>query len=199
MFIVYAIFQRIVWLATFLWSRVFNSFKIIDGQNLKNLPKPLMIISNHRTFLDPLIIGTLFPLFSKYIPITFMVDDRYYNNIFLKPFFLLTQTFPAYYGQGLDISLKKPKQVLKNGGVFLIFPTGERHLSGPQPRPKRGAAILALENPQLTILPIYLRTGASKVTVVVGNAFKLTNVTQSQDIETVAQVLADEIYKLDKI
>ena len=50
-----------------------------------------------------------------------MVDDKYYK-IYFKTFFLLTQTFPSYYGQGLDVSLREPRKILRNGGVFLIFP-----------------------------------------------------------------------------
>ncbi|MEK7608944.1 MAG: lysophospholipid acyltransferase family protein, partial [Patescibacteria group bacterium] len=119
--------ERIVWLVVFAVTRFFGSFKVIGRENLKNLPCPLMIISNHRTYLDPVVIGTIFPFFSKYIPIAFMVDDKYYHHPILKIFFKLTYTFPAYYGQGLDVSLKEPRRVLRNGRVFLIFPSGERH------------------------------------------------------------------------
>ncbi|MDP3763998.1 MAG: lysophospholipid acyltransferase family protein [bacterium] len=196
MVIVYAIFQRIVWLVTFICSRFFGSFKIVGQENLKNIPKPLMIISNHKTFFDPLVIGTVFPFFSNYLPITFMVDDRYYKNIFLKPFFLLTQTFPSYYGQGLDVSLRKPRKILKNNGVFLIFPTGERHTYGPRPRPKRGAAVLATEKPDLNIVPMYISVSKGKTTLSIGKHFRLNDITDSQDIETVSQLLAEKIYNL---
>ncbi|MDP3764562.1 MAG: lysophospholipid acyltransferase family protein [bacterium] len=196
MIIVYAVAQRIVWLVTFICSRFFGSFKIMGQENLKNLPRPLMIISNHQGFFDPLIIGTLFPFFSHYLPITFMVDDRYYKNIFLRPFFILTQTFPSYYGQGLAVSLRKPRQVLQSKGVFLIFPTGERHNSGSLPRPKRGAAVLALEIPELTILPVYIKLDQG-TQIIVGRAFKLNKITPSQEVETVSQLLAEKIYNLN--
>ncbi|MEK7564864.1 MAG: lysophospholipid acyltransferase family protein [Patescibacteria group bacterium] len=197
MIIIYAIFQRIVWLVTFICSRFFGSFKIIGHENLKYLKKPVMIISNHQGFFDPLIIGTVFPFFSNYLPITFMVDDKYYKNIFLKPFFLLTQTFPSYYGQGLDVSLREPRKILQNGGVFLIFPTGERHTYGPRPRPKRGAAVLAIEMPDINIVPIYISANKGKTVLNIGHNFKLKEITESQDIETVSQLLAEKIYNLN--
>lgn len=156
-----------------------------------------MIISNHQGFFDPLIIGTVFPFFSNYLPITFMVDDKYYKNIFLKPFFLLTQTFPSYYGQGLDVSLREPRKILQNGGVFLIFPTGERHTYGPRPRPKRGAAVLAIEMPDINIVPIYISANKGKTVLNIGHNFKLKEITESQDIETVSQLLAEKIYNLN--
>ena len=64
-----------------------------------------------------------------------MVDDKYYK-IYFKTFFLLTQTFPSYYGQGLDVSHANPENFTKRRGIF-NFPTGERHTYGPRPRPKR--------------------------------------------------------------
>lgn len=158
-----------------------------------------MIMANHRSFFDPLIIGTVFPFFSKYIPLAFMVDDKYYNNPFLKIFFRLTQTFPSRYGQGLEVSLRGPRQVLQNGGVFLIFPSGERHLNpaDPPPRPRRGGAVLALEMPNLTILPVYIKSERGGIQITVGRAFKLAELTSSPDIETVSQLLAEETYKLN--
>lgn len=199
MILIYAVFERIVWLAAFIATRLFTSFRIVGRENLKGLNRPVMVISNHRTFFDPLIIGTLFPLFSKYLPIAFMVDDRYYTNPVLRLFFKLTRTFPSYYGQGLDVSLKNPRQVLKTGGVFLIFPTGQRHNGGPRPKPKRGAAALALEMPRLNILPVYLKVGKNarkKITAVIGRPFKLSEETSSHDLAAVADLLADKIYEL---
>ncbi len=198
MYWIYAIFERVVWLFTFAATRFLGSFKVLGRENLKNLPRPLMIISNHRTFFDPLIIGTLFPFFSQHIPIAFMVDDKYYHNPFLKIFFRLTQTFPSYYGQGLDISLRGPRRVLRNRGVFLIFPEGERHAAGPPPRPRRGAAVLALEIPDLTILPVYLKMNPKphkRTTAIIGQSFKLAELTSSPDIETVSQLMAEKIYE----
>ena len=199
MFLIYAISERIVWLSVFIVTRFFGSFKVIGRENLKNLPRPLMIIANHRTYFDPVIIGTIFPFFSQYIPIAFMVDDRYYHNPFLKIFFKLTYTFPAHYGQGLDVSLREPRRVLKKGRVFLIFPSGERRITGSEPRPKRGAAVLALEMPNLKILPVYFKSHDNyglKTIIVVGRAFKLSEVTQSKDLSEVSLVLWDEILKL---
>ena len=199
MILIYAVFERLVWLATFIVTRLFVSFKVIGRENLAGLNRPAMIISNHRTFFDPLIIGTLFPFFSRYLPIAFMVDDRYYFNPILRLFFKLTQTFPSYYGQGLAVSLKSPRQVLKSGGVFLIFPTGQRHSGGPRPKPKRGAAVLAIEMPRLDILPVYLRVSKNsrqKIMAAIGRPFKLADITSSRDLAAVADLLAERIYEL---
>ncbi len=72
--------QRLTWIFTFIYIKLFGSFKIIGHENLKNLPRPLLIIANHRGLWDPLVIGALFPLFSKYLSLGFMVADDYYDS-----------------------------------------------------------------------------------------------------------------------
>ena len=204
--LIQSLFQRIVWLVTFAGTRVFSSFKIIGQDNIRNLPRSLLIIANHRSFWDPLVIGTVFPISSRYLPLGFMVADEYYK--WLWPFFWLTRTFPAKKGQGMDVSLRAPRRVLKTGGAFLIFPTGHRHYLGRPPRPRRGAAVLALEMPSLTILPVYLKTISGwkirdfllrrrNIRVVIGKPFNLKEITSSQNIDEVAQLLADKTYKLN--
>lgn len=207
MFIIHSICERIVWIVTFFITRVFGSFKTEGKENIKNIPRPLMIISNHISFWDPMTIGTLFPFFSKYLPITFMAADEFFKNPFMRAFFWLTNTIPANKGKGIDVSLKKPREILKSRGVFLTFPQGQRHLEGEPPKPKRGAAFLALEMPELTILPVFIEMSRGwglvkiflrrkKITLKVGRPFKLAEISQSNDPTEVAQDLADEIFRL---
>ena len=208
MFIIHAICERMVWLVTCFVTRILGSFKIIGRENIKEIPTPLMIISNHISFWDPMTIGTLFPFFSKYIPITFMAADEFFKNPVLKIFFWLTNTIPTNRGAGYDVSLKKPREILKNGGVFLIFPSGQRHFDGSVQKPKRGAAILALETPNLVILPINIKMSTLKwkpadiilrrkrITLAAGKPFKLRDVTNSEDPDEIAIILAEEISKL---
>jgi len=208
MYIVHAICERIVWLAAFFATRVLGSFKLVGKENIKGVPRPLLIISNHISFWDPMAIGSLFPFFSSYIPIIFMAADEFFKNPVLKAFFWLTNTIPANKGMGYDVSLKKPREVLKNGGVFLTFPAGQRHFDGSVQKPKRGAAILAIEIPNLTILPVNIKMSTlkwrisdiilrkKKITFTAGRPFKLRDITNSENPDEVAVILADEISKL---
>ena len=201
------IFQLIAWGVFFVATRVLARFKIEGRENLKNLTGPVLIIANHRTLADPFIVGTLLKPSPKYLPMGFMVADFFYKNIFLKPFLFLLRAYPTHRGEGLDISLKEPRRLLKSGGVFLIFPAGKRHSTGPAPRPKRGAAVLALEMPHITILPIYTKINSGwglkdlilrrkKIEVFVGQAFKLRDKTKSYNVNEVSRFFADEILRL---
>lgn len=185
--------QRLTWLATFFFIRLLGQCRITGLENAQNLPRPLLIIANHHSLGDPLIIGTLFPFFSNHFPLGFMVADVYYNSP-LRPIFWLTNTYPAHKGEGLDISLAAPRRILKNGGVFVIFPAGKRQNLGRRRKPRRGAAALALDTPNLTILPVYIK----KINdIAVGRPFKLNEKTQSRDIDQVAEILNQEIFKLN--
>lgn len=133
-----------------------------------------------------------------------MVADEYYRLPVLKQFFILTNTFPAYRGEGLDVSLKEPRRVLQHNGVFLIFPMGQRHSGDEKPRPRRGAAVLALEmQNELTILPMFVKMPPwglrrKKISINVGQPFKLREITDSLNVNDVAQILSDEIFKLEQ-
>ncbi|MEK7608945.1 MAG: hypothetical protein AAB476_00490, partial [Patescibacteria group bacterium] len=72
---------------------------------------------------------------------------------------------------------------------------------GSPPRPRRGAAALAIEMPNLGILPVYLKVGdryGLKTTITVGRIFKLSEITASREVSEVAQILSDEIFKLEQ-
>lgn len=158
--LVYAVCQRIVWLVTFVAMRLFTRFSINGGEHLKNVKTPLLIVANHRSYWDAMIVGMLFPFFSnRYLPIGFMAADEYFSNPFFKIFLVLTGTYPAYKGRGLEVSLQYPRSVLQSGGVVLLFPFGKIIVSDTvRERPYRGAGMLVKEFSHLWILPIYLNT-----------------------------------------
>ncbi len=204
--LIYGISQRCVWMATFIVTRLFTKFYVNGRDNLKSIQTPLLIVANHRSYFDSVIIGTLFPFFSKYIPMGFMATDKLYQKFFYKIFFALTGTFPAHRGEGLDISLRYPRSVLRENGVFLIFPFGKLVFDNQYPKPGRGAAKLVQDFPNLVILPIYLNTtpnlgvkdilfGKKDMGVVIGKSFLISNA-QSMDIDQISKIISDKILSL---
>lgn len=208
--LVYAISQRIVWLVTATVMRLFTNFYVQGAENLRALPTPLLIIANHRSYWDPMIIGTLFPFFSdRYLPIAYMAVDNLFGNILFRVFFLLTGTYPTYRGRGYDISLRYPRYVLKIRGVAMIFPFGKLDDGQEKIRPRRGIGIITREFQNLTILPIFLRTtpnlklvnllfSRKEMGVIVGKPFQIDDQIRQQDVEEIAQSLSDRIYSLRK-
>lgn len=205
--IVYAIVQRVVWLTTCLSMRLFANFYIEGEEHLTSLPTPLLVVANHRSYWDSMIIGTLFPFFSiRYMPLGFMAADELYKNPFFKIFFILTGTFPAYRGQGLDISLKYPRKVLGRKGVFLIFPFGKLVYDNSYPRPGRGTAQLIKDFPNVTVLPIFLKTsaqvslkdflfGRKEMGVIVGKPFQVQN-SEQITLDEISDIVVQRIHVL---
>jgi len=91
--------------------------------------------------------------------------------------------FRTFYGQGLKVSLKKPREILVNKGTLMIFPRGRRRIRLHSRKAKIGAAVLALES-NIPILPIKIIDshpgdtkkfffGKRRIKVIVGQAYYL--------------------------
>jgi 1-acyl-sn-glycerol-3-phosphate acyltransferase len=204
--IVYGITQRITWLVTFFCMRVFCRFSIVGQENLKNIQTPLLVVANHKTYWDSMILGTLFPFFSnKYLPMGFMAADEFFLNPIYNFFLSATGVSRANKGRGLDISLKDFRSILSNNGVVAIFPYGKRiYDDKEQYAPGRGAAVLVKDFPNLTVLPIYLKTtpgnflfGNKEMEVIVGSPYKIQD-SPNKSIEELSEILTRSFLELNQ-
>lgn len=171
------------WLLARPLFRFFLHYKVENPEKLKALEPPLIIISNHISYLDPFLIGAAFPLGAKVFPIRFATDPQYYRSPFLFPFIWLLAGFPIYKKIGLEESLKVPLEVLKKKGVVGIFPQGKIRRYGRPRKGRRGAAYLARKTGS-PILPIRIEgriniglkrffSREAEITVIVGELFRL--------------------------
>ena len=151
----YYFFQKIVLTFAYFLLHIFANLKIDGRENAKHIRGgPLIIIANHKSFLDPLIVGLCFPFFSKIYPLRFIAKDTFFKNPIGWIFYKSVGAFPACKGQGLDASLKIPSQILREGGSVIFFFEGVRVREDFLGRPKIGAAELASHFSEIPILPI---------------------------------------------
>jgi 1-acyl-sn-glycerol-3-phosphate acyltransferase len=114
----------------------------LERTGRKNIPKkgPVILASNHRSFLDPFLIGCCMRR-----PVYFVAK----KELFAKrwPAWVLNGlgAFPIKRGESDEESMATARTVLERGGALVIFPEGTRHRTGPLARPKRGVGRLALE------------------------------------------------------
>lgn len=153
-FLLPKIFYNLFWLPSRIIFNFFFHFKIESKTDLKRLKGPLVLTSNHASWVDPFLIGAAFPFAAQIFPIRYACWYKYFYFPLFFPFILSFGAFPIKKGLGLEKALVAPIKILKNRGVVGFFPEGKRRRIGEElPKPKRGAAYLALAT-NSEILPI---------------------------------------------
>ena len=203
----YYFFQKILLSFAYFLLHIFADLKIDGRQNAKHIRGgPIIIIANHKSFLDPLIVGLCFPFFSKIYPLRFIAKDTFFKNPIGWIFYKSVGAFPACKGQGLAASLKIPSQILKEGGSVMFFPEGIRIREDCLGQPKIGAAELASHFPEVPIIPIAIfnthKVGhlgllykRSRLRVKIGEPFDYKDKAFQLPAETGIKILMGEIEK----
>jgi 1-acyl-sn-glycerol-3-phosphate acyltransferase len=122
------------------------------GREHTKVKGPLIVAANHRSFLDPFVIGASLPWrrAMHYVAKVELFEKRWQGWVLSR-----LGAFPIRRGAADEESMATARAVLERGGAVCIFPEGTRIRSGSLSRPKRGVGRLALE------------TGASVVPVAV--------------------------------
>ena len=101
---------------------------------------PVIIASNHRSFLDPFVIATMAKRPMYYVAKVELFSRR-------VPSWILSSlgAFPVVRGTGDADMMETAKAILERGDIVLIFPEGTRIRPGSLANPRRGVGRLALE------------------------------------------------------
>jgi 1-acyl-sn-glycerol-3-phosphate acyltransferase len=108
----------------------------------EHLPRtgPLLLASNHRSFLDPFLIGTLVRR-----PVYYMAKRELFEKRWQAWVLNALGAFPVDRGAGDADAMATAKAILQRGDCVVVFPEGTRIRTGPLAAPKRGVGRLALE------------------------------------------------------
>jgi glycerol-3-phosphate dehydrogenase (NAD(P)+) len=101
---------------------------------------PVIIAANHRSFLDPFVIGTM-----ARRPLYYVAKKELFVKGWMAWILNALGAFPVDRGVGDDEMIETAKAILARGDIVLIFPEGTRTRPGSLGKPKRGAGRLALE------------------------------------------------------
>jgi glycerol-3-phosphate dehydrogenase (NAD(P)+) len=107
-----------------------------------HLPRqgPLLLASNHRSFLDPFVIGTLVRR-----PVYYMAKRELFEKRWQAWALNALGAFPVDRGAGDSDAMETARAILARGDCVVVFPEGTRTRPGPLGEPKRGIGRLALE------------------------------------------------------
>ncbi|RIZ66354.1 MAG: acyl-[ACP]--phospholipid O-acyltransferase [Methylococcales bacterium] len=112
----------------------------------KNAGKRVLIISNHISFLDPLLLGVFLP-----DDITFAINTQISQRWWLKPFLRLSRVFPM--DPTHPISLKDLIHHLEKDTHTVIFPEGRISVTGSLMKIYDGTGMVA-DKSKAAILPV---------------------------------------------
>ena len=101
----------------------------------------VILAANHRSFLDPFIIGCCVRR-----PIYFAAKQELFSNRLQGWFLNCLGAFPVRRGGSDEESVATALELLDRGEAVVIFPEGRRIRHGSVDRPKRGVGRLALES-----------------------------------------------------
>jgi 1-acyl-sn-glycerol-3-phosphate acyltransferase len=108
----------------------------------EHLPRsgPLLLASNHRSFLDPFVIGTLVRR-----PVYYMAKRELFEKRWQAWVLNALGAFPVDRGAGDRDAMDTARAILARGDCVVVFPEGTRVRPGPLGEPRRGVGRLALE------------------------------------------------------
>jgi len=133
-----------------IFSFLFYPCKLINPEQA-NLEKPFILICNHQSMMDPVLLGVKFPQYeihfigkreiTKFLPLKWIVERLH---------------MIAVSRHMSDLAaMRAAGAVLKSGEVLGIFPEGRRSCGSPMEQMESGVSLLALRH-KTPLLPVYI-------------------------------------------
>jgi glycerol-3-phosphate dehydrogenase (NAD(P)+) len=133
----------VYWLARGILQPFFHLYFRMSRIGREHLPEsgPMILASNHRSFLDPFVIGTV-----ARRPIYYVAKKELFANRLVAWLLNSLGAFPVDRGASDTEMLKTAEAILERGDALLMFPEGTRIRPGALGKPKRGTGRLVLES-----------------------------------------------------
>jgi len=138
--------------ARILLQPFFLIYFALSRQGRKNarIKGGTIVAANHRSFLDPFVIGSCLPWGKpmNYVAKVELFEKRWQGYLLCR-----IGAFPIRRGEADEMAIETADTVLARGGTICIFPEGTRHRKGSLGTPKRGVGRLALHS-GAPVLPV---------------------------------------------
>ena len=122
----------------------------LGREHSKGIDRGLIVASNHRSFLDPFVLGASLPWRRPlhYVAKVELFEPRWQGWILNR-----LGAYPVRRGEADLDTVETSRRILERGGAVCIFPEGTRIRRGSLAAPHRGVGRLALET-GAAVLPV---------------------------------------------
>ena len=139
------------WLYRFAYSFIPPVWRVMFHMKIKgaeNIPRTgaVLLVSNHRSNLDPFFVGSAFPR-----QIHFMAKSELWKVKALGRLIDLLGTFPVHRGEADRHAVKRALDTLASGAVVGMFPEGHRQRNGEMGEIQAGVSLFALRDGVATV------------------------------------------------
>lgn len=133
----------VYWVVRALFQPFFHVYFRLRRIGMPHVPKhgPVIFAANHRSFLDPFVIGAL-----SRRPLYFVAKKELFRKPLQRWFLNSLGAFPIDRGNADGDAMGTARAILERGDCVVIFPEGTRTRPGGIGSPKRGVGRLALES-----------------------------------------------------
>lgn len=121
-----------------------------QGRQNSRIKDGTIVAANHRSFLDPFVIGTCLP-WNK--PMNYVAKVELFEKRWQGYLLCRVGAFPIRRGEADELAIETAEKVLERGGSICIFPEGTRIRKGSLGKAKRGVGRLALRS-GVPVLPV---------------------------------------------
>lgn len=107
------------------YMKLLFHYSIVNGDILRDIRPPYIVLANHTNFWDPFLLSICFPE-----PVYFVASDAYFRSPVLKQLLKLVGAIPKSKRISDPGSIRGILEVVKNKGIIGIFPEGKRNWDG---------------------------------------------------------------------
>jgi 1-acyl-sn-glycerol-3-phosphate acyltransferase len=132
----------VYWIARAILQPFFHLYFRMSRIGREHIPDEggVILAANHRSFLDPFVIGMM-----ARRPLYYVAKEELFVNPVVAWLLNALGAFPIRRAAGDQDAMATARQILERGDVVLIFPEGTRIRPGALGAPRRGVGRLALE------------------------------------------------------
>ena len=132
----------VYWIVRAILQPFFHLYFRLSRIGREHVPDegPVIFAANHRSFLDPFVIGTLVRR-----PVYYVAKKELFARRWQGWILNALGAFPVDRGASDEEMMRTARSILGRGDCVVIFPEGTRVRPGGLGRPKRGVGRLALE------------------------------------------------------